>query len=161
MQRVMHAHSIRPRLAVSASPFFLLRCVCVVVVVVGREGGRREERGREGGFTPGTCCGASTIRLPHTFLPGSHLNKDGLKSIVVQAVCDVHRRVWDLFVGCPGSNNDINVMNRYVLCGQRFCVCVCACACAHVDAAVYLRPRAHRPEYMPLAGFALVRPLQE
>lgn len=46
---------------------------------------------------------------------GQYINKDRKTTIVAQAICDTNRRVWDLSVGRPGTNNDITVAERCVL----------------------------------------------
>jgi len=38
-------------------------------------------------------------------------NRHGKRSAVMETVCDVVLWIWHLFVGCPGSQNDLNVMH--------------------------------------------------
>jgi len=37
-------------------------------------------------------------------------NRHGNRSVVMETVCDEDLWIWRLFVGCPGSRNDLNVM---------------------------------------------------
>ena len=43
---------------------------------------------------------------------GAFQGKEGSPSIVLDAVCDQKLRIWHAFFGMPGSNNDLNVLNR-------------------------------------------------
>lgn len=45
-------------------------------------------------------------------MQGSFQNRKGRRSIVMEAVCDEDLYIWHLFVGCPGSMNDINVLQQ-------------------------------------------------
>ncbi|KAK1866663.1 hypothetical protein I4F81_009179 [Pyropia yezoensis] len=45
-------------------------------------------------------------------MQGSFQNRKGRRSIVMETVCDEDLYIWHLFVGCPGSTNDINVMQQ-------------------------------------------------
>eukprot|EP00168_Porphyra_purpurea_P020837 TRINITY_DN8935_c0_g1_i1.p1 TRINITY_DN8935_c0_g1~~TRINITY_DN8935_c0_g1_i1.p1 ORF type:complete len:128 (-),score=14.30 TRINITY_DN8935_c0_g1_i1:100-483(-) len=43
-------------------------------------------------------------------MAGAYQSRKGKRGIVIEAVCDEDLWVWHLFVGAPGSMNDINVM---------------------------------------------------
>jgi len=45
-------------------------------------------------------------------MEGTYQSREGKRGIVVEAVCDEDLWVWHLFVGAPGSLNDINVMHQ-------------------------------------------------
>jgi len=45
-------------------------------------------------------------------MAGAYQSRKGKRGIVVEAVCDEDLWVWHLFVGAPGSLNDINVMHQ-------------------------------------------------
>jgi len=45
-------------------------------------------------------------------MAGSYQTRKGSRGIVVEAVCDEDLWIWHLFVGAPGSLNDINVMHQ-------------------------------------------------
>jgi len=42
-------------------------------------------------------------------------NRHGKRSVVIKTVCDEDLWIWHLFVGCPGSHNDPNVMHVFPL----------------------------------------------
>jgi len=42
---------------------------------------------------------------------GMYQNRHGKHSVVMETVCDENIWIWHLFVGCPGSQNDLNVMH--------------------------------------------------
>lgn len=43
---------------------------------------------------------------------GMYQNRKGRRSVVMDTVCDENLYIWHLFVGCPGSMNDLNVMQQ-------------------------------------------------
>jgi hypothetical protein len=43
---------------------------------------------------------------------GDFGNRSGKKSIILEAIADQGLHIWHAFFGLPGSNNDINVMDR-------------------------------------------------
>jgi hypothetical protein len=43
---------------------------------------------------------------------GQFQDKDGLCSIILEAIADQSLWIWHAFFGLPGSNNDINVLDR-------------------------------------------------
>jgi len=45
-------------------------------------------------------------------MTGSYETRKGSRGIVVEAVCDEDLWRWNLFVGTPGSLNDMNVMHQ-------------------------------------------------
>lgn len=45
-------------------------------------------------------------------LAGIYQNRKQKRSIVMETVCDEDLCIWHLFVGCPGSFNDLNVMQQ-------------------------------------------------
>jgi len=42
---------------------------------------------------------------------GMYQNLHGKRYVVMKTVCDEHLWIWHLFVGCPGSHNDLNVLH--------------------------------------------------
>jgi len=44
-------------------------------------------------------------------LAGTYQNRHGKRSVVMETVCDEDLWILPLFVGCPGSHNDLNVMH--------------------------------------------------
>jgi len=44
-------------------------------------------------------------------IAGMYQNRHGKRSVVMETVCDEDLCIWRLFVGCPGSQNDLNVMH--------------------------------------------------
>jgi len=47
-----------------------------------------------------------------TGMAGAYRSRKGSRGVVVDAVCDEDLWIWHLFVGAPGSLNDINVLNQ-------------------------------------------------
>ena len=47
-----------------------------------------------------------------TGMAGAYHSRKGQRSVVVEAVCDVGLWMWHLFVGAPGSINNINAMQQ-------------------------------------------------
>ena len=45
-------------------------------------------------------------------MAGAYQGRMGKRGIVIEAVCDEDLWIWHLFVGAPGSLNDINVMHQ-------------------------------------------------
>ena len=43
---------------------------------------------------------------------GDYGDRDGSKSIILEAIADQSLRIWHVFFGLSGSNNDINVLDR-------------------------------------------------
>ena len=43
---------------------------------------------------------------------GDYGNKDGNRSIILKAVVDKSLHIWHVFFGLPGTNNDLNVLDR-------------------------------------------------
>jgi hypothetical protein len=43
---------------------------------------------------------------------GQFQDKDGVRSIILEAIADQSLWIWHAFFGLPGSNNDINVLDR-------------------------------------------------
>ena len=43
---------------------------------------------------------------------GDYGDKDSTKSIILEAIVDQCLQIWHVFFGLPGSNNDINVLDR-------------------------------------------------
>jgi len=41
---------------------------------------------------------------------GTYQGRDGQRSIVIEAICDEDTWIYQIFAGCPGSRNDINVL---------------------------------------------------
>jgi len=57
------------------------------------------------------CCHWEWHQCP-TGMSGEYQSRKGKRGIVVEAVCDEDLWVWHLFVGAPGSLNDINFMQQ-------------------------------------------------
>jgi len=45
-------------------------------------------------------------------MAGAYQSLKGKRGIVIEAVCDEDLWIWHLFVGAPGSLNDMNVMHQ-------------------------------------------------
>jgi len=45
-------------------------------------------------------------------MAGAYQSRKGSRGVVFEAVCDEDLWIWHLFVGAPGSLNDINVLNQ-------------------------------------------------
>ena len=43
---------------------------------------------------------------------GDFGDRDGKKSIILEAIADQSLHIWHIFFGLPGSNNDVNVLDR-------------------------------------------------
>lgn len=43
---------------------------------------------------------------------GAFQGKEGCPTLILEAVCDQKLRIWHAFFGMPGSNNDLNVLDR-------------------------------------------------
>jgi len=72
---------------------------------------RNKERGMPGCIGSLDCCHWEWHQCP-TGMAGAYQSRKGKRGIVVNAVCDEDLWVWHLFVGTPGSLNDINVMHQ-------------------------------------------------
>jgi hypothetical protein len=46
---------------------------------------------------------------------GQFQDKDKNRSIILEAIADQSSWIWHAFFGLPGSNNDINVLDRYIV----------------------------------------------
>jgi len=57
------------------------------------------------------CCHWEWHKCP-TGMAGAYQSRRDKRGIVVKAVCNKDLWVWHLFVGAPGSLNDINVMHQ-------------------------------------------------
>jgi hypothetical protein len=42
---------------------------------------------------------------------GSFTNKDGNKSIILEAIINQKLWIWQSYFGLPGGNNDLNILN--------------------------------------------------
>jgi Plant transposon protein len=83
---------------------------------------RMSLRGFPGAWASIDCSHVTWKNCP-TALQGQYRNKSGQCSIVTEVVCDENRRAWSVFVGMPGSLNDINVMDHSpmvqdIMCGM-------------------------------------------
>jgi len=72
---------------------------------------RNKERGMPGCMGSLDCCHWEWHQCP-TGMAGAYQSRKGKRGIVIEAVCDEDLWVWHLFVGAPGSLNDINVMHQ-------------------------------------------------
>ena len=43
---------------------------------------------------------------------GDYGDREGKKSIILEAIADSNLHIWHAFFGLPGSNNDVNVLDR-------------------------------------------------
>jgi hypothetical protein len=46
---------------------------------------------------------------------GDYGDRDGDKSIILEAIVDQSLQIWHVFFCLSGSNNDINVLDRFLL----------------------------------------------
>jgi hypothetical protein len=53
-------------------------------------------------------------------LQGQYQDRDGDKSIILEAVVDYRGWIWHCYFGLPGSNNDLNVLDRSPLVHDMF-----------------------------------------
>ena len=51
---------------------------------------------------------------------GQHQDKSGKRSIIMEAIATQDLWIWHAYIGMPGSNNDINVVDRSPLVGDFF-----------------------------------------
>ena len=72
---------------------------------------RNAERGFPGCMGSLDCSHWAWHQCPRG-MAGSYQTRKGSRGIVVEAVCDEDLWIWHLFVGAPGSLNDINVMHQ-------------------------------------------------
>jgi len=72
---------------------------------------RNRERGMPGCIGSLDCCHWEWHQCP-TGTAGAYQSRKGKRGIFVEAVYDEDLWVWHLFVGAPGSLNDINVMHQ-------------------------------------------------
>jgi len=72
---------------------------------------RNKERGMPGCISSLDCCHWEWHQCP-TGMSGAYQSRKGRRGIVVEAVCDEDLWVWHLFLGAPGSLNDVNVMHQ-------------------------------------------------
>ena len=71
---------------------------------------RNARRGLPGSMGSLDCTHWERAYCPKAFA-GMYQNRHGKRSVVMEAVCDEDLWIWHLFVGCPGSQNDLNVMH--------------------------------------------------
>ena len=71
---------------------------------------RNAERGMPGCMGSLDCSHWEWRNCPKAFA-GMYQNRHGKRSVVMETVCDEDLWIWHLFVGCPGSHNDLNVMH--------------------------------------------------
>eukprot|EP00170_Pyropia_yezoensis_P003628 contig_15191_g3638 len=72
---------------------------------------RNAERGMPGGIGSLDCSHWEWRACPKN-IQGSFQNRKGRRSVVMETVCDGDLYIWHLFVGCPGSMNDNNVLQQ-------------------------------------------------
>ena len=46
---------------------------------------------------------------------GKFIDKDGNKSIILEAIADQELWIWHAFFGLAGGNNDLNILDRSLL----------------------------------------------
>jgi hypothetical protein len=68
-------------------------------------------RGFPGMFTSIDCMHWTWKNCPVAW-QGQFQDKDGLQSVILEAVADQSLWIWHAFFGMPGGNNDINVLDR-------------------------------------------------
>jgi hypothetical protein len=73
--------------------------------------GINEERGYPGMFASLDCMHYEWKNCPVAW-QGDFGDKDGKKSIILEAIVDGSLHIWHAFFGIPGSNNDLNVLDR-------------------------------------------------
>jgi len=71
---------------------------------------RNAERAMPGCIGSLDCSHCERPNCPKAFA-GMYQNRHGKRSVVRETVCDEDLWIWHLFVGCPGSHNDLNVMH--------------------------------------------------
>jgi len=71
---------------------------------------RNAERGMPGCIGSLNCSHWEWRNCPKAFA-GMQQNRHGKRSVVTDTVCHEDLWIWHLFVGCPGSHNDVNVMH--------------------------------------------------
>jgi len=69
---------------------------------------RNAQRGLPGCMGSLDCSHWEWSNCPKAFA-GMYQTRHGKRSVVMETVCDVDLRIWHLFVGCPVSQNDLNV----------------------------------------------------
>jgi len=69
---------------------------------------RNAERGLPGCIGSLDCSHWEWRNCPQAFA-GMYQNRHGKRSVVLETVCAEDLWIWHLFVGCPGSHNDLNV----------------------------------------------------
>jgi len=72
---------------------------------------RNAERGMPGCIGSLNCSHWEWRNCPKAFFAGMQQNRHGKHPVVTETVCDEDLRIWHLFVGCPGSHNDVNVVH--------------------------------------------------
>ena len=72
---------------------------------------RDKESGMPGCMGSLDCCHWEWHQCP-TGMAGAYQSRKGKRGIFIEAVCDEDLWTWHLFVGVPGSLNDINVMHQ-------------------------------------------------
>ncbi|CAM6091188.1 unnamed protein product [Calypogeia fissa] len=70
-----------------------------------------EQRGFPGMFASLDCMRYEWKNCPVAW-QGQFTDKDGNKSIVLEAIADQELWIWHAFLGLPGGNNDLNVLDR-------------------------------------------------
>jgi hypothetical protein len=76
-----------------------------------RQMGINEARGFPGMFASIDCMYWAWKNCPMAWA-GQFQNKDKKRSIVLEAVADQSLWIWHAYFGMPGSNNDVNVLDR-------------------------------------------------
>jgi len=71
---------------------------------------RNAERGMPGCMGSLNCSHWEWRNCPKAFA-GMYQNHHEKRSVVMETVCDEDLWIWHLFVGCPGSHNDLNVLH--------------------------------------------------
>jgi len=71
---------------------------------------RNAQRGLPGCMGSLDCSHWEWANCPKAFA-GMYQNRHRKRSVVMETVCDEDQWIWHLFVGCPGSQNDLNVMH--------------------------------------------------
>ncbi|ETV64690.1 hypothetical protein H257_18468 [Aphanomyces astaci] len=83
----------------------LLQWTCNVAITLNAE------RGFPGMFGSLDCTHLQWAKCPVAF-QGQYQDRRGDKSIIMEAVAGPDLWVWHSYIGLPGSNNDINVLDR-------------------------------------------------
>ena len=84
---------------------------------VNRQLSINESRGFPGMFGSLDCTHLNWDKCP-VAQQGQYQDRNGKRSIVAEAVCSQDLWIWHCYIGIPGSNNDVNIVDRSPLMGN-------------------------------------------